>query len=376
MSADAFPIRPDELTASWLTGALRSCGALAPDESVTGVRTEPVALQGLASLVVRLGLEYLPPRAGPASLIAKLPSTSAEVNVSNQETGASWRESQFYRQMMSEDPIGVVATCYGVHYDRESGYATMLLEDLSDWRTGSVLDPSAHDVEALLIAMAPFHARHWDDARLEEARWLQRSNRRRAESVSGLLAAGLPRCRELFPDKLGPLTATVTELAVADPRVFELLGQGPQTVLHGDLHLQNAMFRNGAVRAIDWQTCFRGNAMADVARLFASSLTIAERRELTEKLLLEYCAALGRFGVTNYPDTQAMDDLAVALIHNVMVYVIALPLVDLAIMKTEEERTGVTYLDATFGRLEAALADHDTLGAVRRRLAAMPAAEG
>ena len=116
--------------------------------------------------------------------------------------------------------------------------------------------------------------------------------------------------------------------------------------------------------------------MADVARLFASSLTIAERRELTEKLLLEYCAALGRFGVTNYPDAQAMDDLAFALIHNVMVYVIALPLVDLAIMKTEEERTGVTYLDATFGRLEAALADHDTLGAVRRRLAAMPAAEG
>jgi len=165
-------------------------------------------------------------------------------------------------------------------------------------------------------------------------------------------------------------------LAVADPRVFELLGQGPQTVLHGDLHLQNAMFRNGAVRAIDWQTCFRGNAMADVARLFASSLPIADRRELTEKLLLEYCGALGRFGVTNYPDAQAMDDLAVALIHNVMVYVIALPLVDLAIMKTEEERTGVTYLDATFGRLEAALADHDTLGAVRRRLAAMPAAEG
>lgn len=68
-----------------------------------------------------------------------------------------------------------------------------------------------------------------------------------------------------------------------------------------------------------------------------------------------------------------MDDFAVALIHNVMVYVIALPLVDLAIMKSEEERTGVTYLDATFGRLEAALEDHDSLGAVRR-LAAMPAA--
>ncbi|MBK7724539.1 MAG: hypothetical protein IPI33_04645 [Dehalococcoidia bacterium] len=78
----------------------------------------------------------------------------------------------------------------------------------------------------------------------------------------------------------------------------------------------------------------------------------------------------------DYGFDRAVEEFAIALSYNVAVYVIAMPNANLEAYRPQEEETGVTLLDATFGRLEAALADHDTLGAVRRRLAAMPAAEG
>lgn len=64
-----------------------------------------------------------------------------------------------------------------------------------------------------------------------------------------------------------------------------------------------------------------------------------------------YCEALASEGVDGYGVERATDDLAVGLIHNVMVYVLSMPIVDLE-SSTKEEATGASVLDATFTWLE------------------------
>lgn len=150
----------------------------------------------------------------------------------------------------------------------------------------------------------------------------------------------LPACRRLLPNHFGPETSAIAELAIADPRAFELLGQGPQTLLHGDLHVQNSMFRAEEARAIDWQTCFRGNPMTAVARLLMSSLDTNDRRSLSERFMKGHCEALTSEGVEGYGVDRAADDLAVGLIHNGMVYVLSMPIIDLESMIARKQRPG------------------------------------
>lgn len=73
-----------------------------------------------------------------------------------------------------------VPKCFGADYDRDSGEFVLLLEDLSALRGGNVLKPDPAHVAKLLNAITSLHARYWEAAALEEARWAGNSDTRRA----------------------------------------------------------------------------------------------------------------------------------------------------------------------------------------------------
>ncbi len=367
-----IPSTLQAITADWLTASLQGAGVLAHGNTVSRFETQPVPEQGAMSVVARLALEYAAPAgAGPASLVVKLPVADGSARAFTRRTGAGQREAGFYR-LTDGERLHVAPKCYAAELD-ESGDFALILEDLTAWRTGSLLEPDPLDTEMLLDGMAELHARYWADPTLEAATWLPGGS---GAGLSAGLRRSFKRCVEMFSEHMGRNTITLAELGAADSRVMDLLFQGPQTLVHGDLHLQNAMFRGGEVRAIDWQICARATPMTDISRLLSSSLDTAQRGERTAGLLQRYCDRLAAAGVRDYGFDRAVEEFAIALSYNVAVYVIAMPNANLEAYRPQEEETGVTLLDATFGRLEAALADHDTLGAVRRRLAAMPAAEG
>ncbi len=64
-----------------------------------------------------------------------------------------------------------------------------------------------------------------------------------------------------------------------------------------------------------------------------SSLDTDARRSLSERFVKGYCEALASEGVERHGVQRATDDLAVGLIHNVMVYVLSIPIIDLESMK-------------------------------------------
>lgn len=363
-----FPTAPDQISADWLTARIRESGSLPETGTVFRFDSSPVDEQGTTSLVVRISLEYEgDPGRAPSALVAKFSSPLPEVKSIANNTGAVSREIRFYRQTMTRGQgfEAIAPRCYAAESDRASGDFVLLLEDLSDWSVGNVLGSSPDEVASLLAVTATFHARYWNDAELDSARWLARADGVRASAIQGLLAANLPACIERFGDRVGPQLRGVTELAINNPGLFELQGSGPQTLLHGDLHVQNAMFKGHAVRIIDWQSCFRGNPVVDVSRLLVSSLSAKDRQATTNEFVQQYCGALTNAGVAGYSAQDVIRDMPIGLLHSVMVYIVSMPNVDLEAQQERETSSGTSLLEATFDRLESALDDCDALAVLR-----------
>ena len=76
--------------------------------------------------------------------------------------------------------------------------------------------------------------------------------------------------------------------------------EAPETLVHGDLRLDNLVFRNDEPVFFDWQAIRRGPAAYDVAWFLSGAsddLTPGDEAEL----LRAYHAALGEHGVSGYP---------------------------------------------------------------------------
>src|SRR3954453_12148171 len=93
------PLRPEDLTSSWLTERLREAGAITGDTGVAAFEATPVGVgHGFAGQLVRLALRYTAPAPGaPATLIAKFGSDDAPMQAVMTLVGAFEREVRFYR---------------------------------------------------------------------------------------------------------------------------------------------------------------------------------------------------------------------------------------------------------------------------------------
>ena len=77
--------------------------------------------------------------------------------------------------------------------------------------------------------------------------------------------------------------------------------RGPETLLHGDLHVGNVYFDGPRAAMCDWQVLGRGSPAFDVAYLIGSAMTTERRRESERDLLDHYRGALSAAGVADPP---------------------------------------------------------------------------
>src|SRR5581483_1369162 len=91
-----LPASIEAVDAHWLTDALRESGVISPDERVTGVQAQRIALEtGFSSELYRLGLTG--DEAVPASVVVKLPTGTA-VRDAMDLVGGYRREVTFYQR--------------------------------------------------------------------------------------------------------------------------------------------------------------------------------------------------------------------------------------------------------------------------------------
>jgi hypothetical protein len=290
--------RAEDLTAEWLTAALRpSIG----DAAVTGFATEVVGT-GQMGDSVRLSLTYDRAVEGaPASVVAKLPASDP----TSRATASSLRnyeiEVSFYRELAPVLPVRAPACHYAAH-DPESHDFVLLLEDLAPARQGDQLAGCSFDHAALAVdELVRLHAPRWGDPSLAGLPWLDRSTPETAAFTAQLVANLFDGFRARYADRLDADVLAVAERLVAGLGDYLTADPGPQTVAHGDYRLDNLLFGTDEggppVAVVDWQTVTLGAGVSDLSYFIGAGLLTDDRRAHERDLVRRYHDGLRAAGV-------------------------------------------------------------------------------
>lgn len=317
MNPNCHPLSPYDVTPEWLSEALGASGVRG-DSRVSAVDFEIIGEdRGFTGVVARLTPHYgstVP--AAPVSLVAKFPLAERAGGTSFRDHAASdprlarrfaeraAREVHFYTALGRE--FSQVPACYYGVADIDAGEVVLLLEDLANGEPGDALGGcSIDEARSILNGLAEIHARCWGDRELLAMDWLgvwRASNHGRTERYPAQAAMAIDRYRErLRPEFL----SLISSLGESFQSILDELASAPETLAHGDFHLDNVMFMPSAAEPeayiIDWQSVMRGPAVLDVAGFLAESLEIEDRRIHERRLLAGYHEGLATGGVSDYP---------------------------------------------------------------------------
>ena len=352
-----IPQGPDELTAEWLTQALRAGGVLGAERRVNAVlAAPPPGGEGFSGQVSRLSLSYEGEEgAGPASLIAKL---SASAPALRKRSGYAYgREVRFYRDLAPRVGLRTPACYYG-DASRTSGLHVLLLEDLSPALPVARADGCTPDQARQGVhAIARTHGRWWEREELADFTWLEaRALPNAADSAAEYEAwwktfvakegDRLPVEMRGIGDAFGPHRRSIEERLWLTP---------PVTLKHNDFGPGNILFdpQGGPPAIIDWASMGLGRGTRDVAMFMSECPRPEVRRAIDIELLQEYHAILVEEGVLGYAFADCYEDFRYAILQrfrSIVSTIAALPF-------TAAQKQQV--IDYSLPRNCAAILDHD-----------------
>jgi hypothetical protein len=238
----------------------------------------------------------------------------AAADDTSRQTGASLRsyeiEVRFYRELAATVGIRTPACYYG-EVEPESGWFTLVLEDLAPAEQGDQMAGCTVDHAALALEeLVKLHAPRWGDGALTKLDWFHRFEQGAATGT--IVEMLLPGFIERYEPRLDPAHLDLArQVATALPA---LMGQrrGPLTVTHGDYRLDNMLFGTAAggppLAVVDWQTCTSGPALADASYFIGAGLLPEDRRAHEADLVREYHRGLLAAGVEGFDWDTCWDD--------------------------------------------------------------------
>jgi hypothetical protein len=318
----AFPTRPPELTADWLTTTLQNAGVIGAGSTITDWDTTDIGSGiGFMGDIVRLSLRYANSPASCRSVVAKFSTQSVE----NRAVAAGFtmyeREVKFYRELV---PLfaDVAPECYFVDYNPATNDMILLFEDLCDYRAGDQTVGMALDDARLAIgAVARLHAKTWHaDTRAEFDSWPRVDGPIYLQGLGGGVAAGLNHALETFSYAVPTeVVAAADRIRDGIPYLHAKMATGPQALIHGDFRLDNFMFGQSPGQRsfvmLDFQAPIVTKAVHDVAYLLSQSLSIDDRRAEERNLVADYHRLLVEYGATGYSADECWNDYRLAVLH-------------------------------------------------------------
>lgn len=202
------------------------------------------------------------------------------------------------------------------------GIVWLLLDFIEGEEHDALAGCDATFAALVLDAIAPLHARFWNDPDLDALDWLphwgqgqveaDRPHRRRAdrfrkrapacvERLGSLLSSSMKRAIDCLHDDFETMLAEMAAL--------------PATMIHADLHLDNLVLRPhaGAVEPevvlLDWQSVSKGPVLYDVVSFLVESLRGAEAHDELIPLYESHLARLRAAGVDPGPVDADPDQL-------------------------------------------------------------------
>ncbi len=356
-----FPTTTSELTAEWMTDALRGSGTIGSDTSVDAINIDlGAAGVGFMGEVAGVDITYSGDAAGaPARVMAKFATNVPEIRTMMHPTRVYEREHRFYEQLAAETPVRTPevyhVTC-DVSDDPMAERYMLLLEDLGGLELGDQLaGVSPEQAESALVGLARHHARFWNRAGLENASFAPTINGPLNKAGQGIYESSLPGFKEVFADALLPEMVPVAEAYGSNhPLLLDRFEAMPHTLVHFDYRADNLFFdTDGSVVVIDWQSISIGGGSADVGYFLGQNLAIADLRAHEDDLLHRYHDTLVAEGVTGYEFDQFFDDYRMAVLYGWVIPVFAVGSLD-----TSSDRAMALWT-AVLERIQDAIFHHN-----------------
>jgi Ser/Thr protein kinase RdoA (MazF antagonist) len=286
------------VSAEWLTGVLRSCGALVSGQ-VCDVRADFAGASWSKNGRLRLTYEEGSEGECPSRLFLKICAGADAV------FGPS--EVFYYTRDYVAHPAAPLPRCYAAAYREEPRAYHVLLEDLSaTHQDGFRIEPTLEHGCAIGEALARLHAPYWGPKRLS-ALGAEPAGEAELERYFGWIEPGLEPLLEAMGGALEPSARGALEDVFADHRAAMLrrAGQGVGfTLVHGDPNPGNILTPRqgqGPVYLIDRQpfdwSLQSWLGASDLAILMVLHWDEAHRRALQYPVLRDYRASLEKCGI-------------------------------------------------------------------------------
>ncbi len=328
------PFSLDDINPAWLTGALRQTGVIQSEEVVDFTKRPVGEDTGFNGEVVILSLQYSESSSdAPTSMVLKIPSASKN-RIIGQTMGLYEKEIRSYRHLIPElnvrtprhyysaldvadDPdvvlermiglnklpmwlIGVLSLIAQWVIARTPRKYVLLIEDLSGYRMGDQMQTcSDRDIRCVLRSMAKLHAQYWGSESLNQMSWVQP------------LDATIKIVQMMYMQAVGKYqAANAASLSDRQLRIVswlkdngmaltDAIAKEPQTILHGDMRLDNFCFddKNDEVMLLDWQLVMKGGAGMDLAYFLSASVPLTASEAEINDYIEYYRAELNSHGV-------------------------------------------------------------------------------
>jgi Ser/Thr protein kinase RdoA (MazF antagonist) len=332
-----IPAGPQDLTAEWMTEALRSTGVITA-ASVTKI--EPKIIGEGSGFIGQLAIVSLTydrqDNGAPLSLLAKFPAASEMGRYVGNLFDFYHREIRFYEEIANDVDLRTPKLYYSA-MNRDTQEYILLIEDLApalvgDHAAGCTLEQA----ELSIREIARFHATWWDHPRLEElAEWMPMIDAPVHQSAEGAYQQAWEPFIQNFGDRLSPeMRKTAEQIATRIIKLQSSIADRPHTIIHGDYRTDNLFFaspQGGAPFAVvDWQIAARGRGVFDVAYLLCGGLDAPVRKANEQRLLKLYHGILVENGVKDYSFEQCWREYRRMALYTFMYVVISLGTFDFA----------------------------------------------
>lgn len=272
------PAAPEEITPKWLRKVL----------GATFTNNLPEAME-----MQRIGQHY-----GLASEIYRClwrgtdASRSVVIKVWDTSGPAGTGEAHFYNTFGAH--VGTrVPTCYHAATDPFTQRGILVLEDLAGAVQGDCLQQLPLELARTVAqSLAGFHATWMEHERLQ-AEWLRPSGTWDLDEHWFMPRRAL--FLERFGDKLDDFARALLERLEHTPKVANArLEAADTTLLHGDLHLDNILFENGAAPTVlDWARCARGPLVLDLDALLFDMSQLEDTNQIIAAYLSAFAGHVG-----------------------------------------------------------------------------------
>jgi hypothetical protein len=331
-----------DVSPEWLTAVLSDAGLVAAGRRVTALSGTPIGTGQMAD-TTRFALEYDEEGAGPTTVVGKFASADDQSRGTGLALRAYEIEVRFYQEVAALVAARVPAA-YAAEVEAETGWFTLLLQDIVGGTQGDQIEACGPDVAAaVLTEMAGLHAPCWERPDLAGLEWLNRNTPDSEEFLSALVSSLLPGFLERYADQLAPEHQEVCRQFAAHLPHWVGDPGGPRTVSHGDFRLDNLLFQPGDPRpvVVDWQTAVWAPASVDVAYFIGGCLSTEDRRTHEADLLAHYHEELFRRGVRDYSMDQFRSDYRHSTFGGVLMAIVA----SMVVQRTE--RGDLMFLTST-----------------------------